>query len=136
VRVDDAGRHELARSVDDLCARRNRGAEPPIAAILPSRITMVPLLMVPREAVTSVALRMATTPDCGAWGGSPASPRTCAMDTGESAAAESRRRAAEDGKNVVSLNSSKGKAGRILASRSLIAWKGRRSLPPGVATVG
>ena len=62
VRVDDARRHELAGAV---VHRRARGIATlaPIAAILPSRSTMVPLLIVPaRDTVTSVALRMATTP--------------------------------------------------------------------------
>ena len=39
----------------------------PTAAILPSRMTMVPLSIVPRVTVRMVALRMATTPGAAAW---------------------------------------------------------------------
>ena len=67
VRVDDAGRDELAGAVEDLGARRESARCVPTAAILPSRMTTVPLSIVPRVAVMMVALRIATTPGAAPW---------------------------------------------------------------------
>jgi hypothetical protein len=63
----------------------------PIAAILPSRSTMVPLLMVPRVTVTSVALRIATTPAvCACAPGRATSTERKGRTTATSAAAATR----------------------------------------------
>ena len=107
------GDTNLPVAVDDLRARRESATLAPTAAILPSRITIVPLLMVPREAVTSVALRMATTPGVCAWAGGPLHRGVARWKRVRARRQRAARPATWDGDNVVSRNSSKGKARRF-----------------------